>query len=163
MHDPMFTLPNGSYLLVPSRLIKTLEKYRQFKPTSKEQGGMLLGVMRAEDNELVNIENPPYIELLNATEPCCKDHATRTKFVRRCDHHFTDMQNATVLHSDLVYLGEWHTHPQDNPTPSTIDLNSWRKAFSSKIAIVVIVGRITNWWGIWTGDKVQRIEKAHTV
>uniref|UniRef100_UPI003CED28D9 Mov34/MPN/PAD-1 family protein n=1 Tax=Enterobacter cloacae complex sp. 280C5 TaxID=3395861 RepID=UPI003CED28D9 len=26
----------------------------------------------------------------------------------------------------LVYLGEWHTHPEDFPQPSSTDLRSWR-------------------------------------
>ena len=67
MHDLMFSLPNGRYLLVPSHVMTTLQQYRQLKSTSKEQGGMLLGVMRAERDEQVSVENPPCIEVLSVS------------------------------------------------------------------------------------------------
>tara|TARA_Y100001968_G_scaffold192331_1_gene176222 strand:- start:762 stop:1253 length:492 start_codon:yes stop_codon:yes gene_type:complete len=162
MHDLMFSLPNGRYLLVPSHVMTTLQQYRQLKSTSKEQGGMLLGVMRAERDEQVSVENPPCIEVLSVTEPCHHDYATNIRFMRRCEHHLTDMKNAAEKHKELLYLGEWHTHPEDNPLPSAMDLRSWHKAFMNKVAIVVIVGRKTNWWGLWINKKVIPIERLHT-
>ena len=97
MHDLMFTLPNGRFLLVPSLVMTTLQQYRQLNSKSKEQGGMLLGIMRAERDEQVSVENPPCIEVLSVTEPCRHDYATNTRFVRRCEHHLVDMKNATKL------------------------------------------------------------------
>lgn len=158
MHDCIFTLPNGRFLVVPSNLIRTLEQYRQLQPSSKEQGGMLLGVFRADDEEQFFLENPPCIEVLSITEPCDQDHATRFRFVRQCEHHLNKMKKAAQMYKELVYIGEWHTHPEDNPSPSTIDLNSWQKTFKNKIAIVVIIGRVTNWWGLWMGDNIVQIK-----
>ena len=131
-----------------------MHQYRQLNPKSREQGGTLFGVMRAEENELVSIENPPCIELRGVTEPCGSDHATRTQFIRKCNHHLVVMQKASVIDKSLVYLGEWHTHPQAHPSPSNMDLSSWRKAFKNKVAVVAIIGQVSDWWGLWMGDDV---------
>ena len=45
-----------------------------------------------------------------------------------------------------IYLGEWHTHPEDDPTPSGEDLHNWRrivsKAFYEQESLFfAIVGR----------------------
>ena len=113
MQDSIFELPNGNFLLVPSSIIGTLHRYRQLKLATKEQGGMLMGIARAEKNQKFTIEFPPYIEVISITEPCKYDIATRTSFKRHCNHHLIDIKRAVTKHENLVYLGEWHTHPQD--------------------------------------------------
>ena len=73
MQDNIFELPNGNFLLVPSLIIDTLHQYRQLKLSSKEQGGMLMGVARAEKNQKFTVEYPPCIEVISITEPCKYD------------------------------------------------------------------------------------------
>lgn len=48
--------------------------------------------------------------------------------------------------STRVYLGEWHTHPEDLPIPSDHDLRNWRRItkkakYDQNSLIFVIVGR----------------------
>ena len=160
MQDSIFELPNGNFLLVPSSIIGTLHRYRQLKLATKEQGGMLMGIARAEKNQKSTIEFPPCIEVISITEPCKYDIATRTSFKRHCNHHLIDIKRAVTKHENLVYLGEWHTHPQDTPMPSNIDLESWRKAFTDKLAIVAIIGTVNDWWGYWSGNKILPIKKV---
>tara|TARA_Y100001970_G_C14126231_1_gene799094 strand:+ start:347 stop:829 length:483 start_codon:yes stop_codon:yes gene_type:complete len=160
MSDSVFELPNGSFLLIPYSIASMLHQYRQLEPTSKEQGGMLMGVARAEQNQNFTIKYPPCIEVLSITEPCKSDQATRISFKRRCNHHMIDIEKALSIHASLVYLGEWHTHPQDTPKPSNIDLQSWQNAFKNKMAIVAIVGRVNDWWGYWSGNKILPIKRV---
>ncbi len=56
---------------------------------------------------------------------------------------FIDMEHANS-NGKFRYLGEWHTHPQIEPEPSEIDLNSLEEIAesSSDFAILVIVGAI---------------------
>ncbi|WP_081409005.1 Mov34/MPN/PAD-1 family protein [Acinetobacter gyllenbergii] len=43
-------------------------------------------------------------------------------------------------------MGEWHTHPEDVPSPSPTDINSWRtNLVSNEELVLIIVGR-TNFW-----------------
>jgi integrative and conjugative element protein (TIGR02256 family) len=30
----------------------------------------------------------------------------------------------------MAYLGLWHTHPEEDPTPSSVDRNDWKQAVS---------------------------------
>jgi integrative and conjugative element protein (TIGR02256 family) len=49
------------------------------------------------------------------------------------------------------YVGEWHTHPEDVPAPSTIDLQEWSivmKRNPGKPMIFLIVGRKEEWFGV---------------
>jgi integrative and conjugative element protein (TIGR02256 family) len=42
------------------------------------------------------------------------------------------------------YIGEWHTHPQNHPTPSSIDLREWQQLavdrHDGRPLLAVIVG-----------------------
>jgi integrative and conjugative element protein (TIGR02256 family) len=62
-------------------------------------------------------------------------------------------------------LGEWHTHPELDPSPSSIDLAGWRNKllfdqFDSDVLYFVIVGKeqINAWQG---NRKTLVIEKLH--
>jgi len=43
------------------------------------------------------------------------------------------------------YLGEWHTHPEDHPTPSGLDRSEWRRLATGRRdkrpQLSIIVGR----------------------
>jgi integrative and conjugative element protein (TIGR02256 family) len=53
----------------------------------------------------------------------------------------------------LQYLGEWHTHPEDQPSPSTTDLGSWRRhLIAQEQMILLIVGRTE----IWAAKKINK-------
>ena len=45
----------------------------------------------------------------------------------------------------IRYLGEWHTHPEDNPNPSGLDRSEWNhlsaKRRDKRPTLAVIVGR----------------------
>ncbi|WP_258058132.1 Mov34/MPN/PAD-1 family protein, partial [Vibrio cholerae] len=47
-----------------------------------------------------------------------------------------------------LYLGEWHTHPEDRPFPSATDRHSWRRNIvSDESMLLLIVGRKDFWLG----------------
>lgn len=54
---------------------------------------------------------------------------------------FIDVENANS-NGKLIYLGEWHTHPQIFPIPSKVDLISLSEIAQSKgdYCILLIVG-----------------------
>lgn len=56
---------------------------------------------------------------------------------------FLDMEIANSG-GKLRYLGEWHTHPQINPEPSEIDLNSLYEiaASSNDFCLLLVIGAI---------------------
>lgn len=63
-----------------------------------------------------------------------------------------------------VYIGEWHTHPEDYPTPSSIDLSSFKSAFRKNdrpirgYILMAIVGRKETYWGLYSGKELKQIK-----
>lgn len=83
----------------------------------REVGGLLLG-FRDETS----------IRVVKCTFPGPGDKSSRARFHRRCPSH----QLAASLWWARCggrgdWVGEWHSHPEDNPSPSRIDRGSWRR------------------------------------
>ena len=102
----------GNYRLhFTDSVLKVMEKYKQAHPKSLEAGGILLGQVKDKD---------AYV--MRASIPTAWDRATRTSFHRNkeiaqiiIDFEFANSDNKTI------YLGEWHTHPEKQPSPSPTD------------------------------------------
>ena len=65
--------------------------------------------------------------------------------------------NGTVL-----YLGEWHTHPVDNPIPSPTDKTSIENIYNTanlsvNVIIYLIIGRSSIYYGCYDGKKHYKL------
>lgn len=72
-------------------------------------------------------------------------NASRSPVDFKCDLHYTDLQidmHCANTGGEEYYVGEWHTHPQVNPYPSPVDINSFLNIAQSysKPALLFIVG-----------------------
>ncbi len=62
------------------------------------------------------------------TEPMPGDRRTRYSFYRAKRRHQAAIDAAWVASGHTcTYLGEWHTHPETHPTPSSIDTHDWNR------------------------------------
>src|SRR5687767_11009440 len=111
--------------------------YRQHAPSSCEAGGVLLGrLIRNSCDAIVD----------EGTSPTPQDHRGRFFFRRAGPPTQRRITEAWFQSEGVVnYLGEWHTHPEDVPSPSSTDLKNWRKLvrtarFEQDSLIFVIVG-----------------------
>ncbi|KJY80295.1 hypothetical protein TW74_05845 [Vibrio nigripulchritudo] len=92
-------------------------KHRQMKRKDTEQFGVLIG-SRTEGESNIWIDR--------CTTPKKKDISQRTRFVMKDPFHQETIAKAfKQSNSELGYIGTWHTHPQNVPVPSIIDLNDW--------------------------------------
>lgn len=110
-------------------------RYIQEGMDSKEAGGILLGHVRGE-----------HLEIIEATEPSFWDRRFRFLFERMpYFHHRLAMKRWTGSNGLVRYIGEWHTHPQNHPTPSSIDLAEWQILAADRVdgrpLLALIVGR----------------------
>ncbi|WP_347265533.1 Mov34/MPN/PAD-1 family protein [Roseococcus pinisoli] len=81
-----------------------------------EAGGILLGAYRGRDMELTAM-----------THPGPKDDRQAFSFGRSDPLHQRAHDLAwTASDGTVGYAGEWHTHPLGGPTPSSIDIRTWR-------------------------------------
>ncbi|RMP68465.1 hypothetical protein ALQ19_200147 [Pseudomonas syringae pv. berberidis] len=100
-----------------------------------EAGGILLGHVRGK-----------HLEVLEASEPTCQDRRLRYFFERMIHGHKSLANRRWQETNGLVrYIGEWHTHPQEMPSPSYIDLDEWETLAKSRAdlrpLLAVVVGR----------------------
>lgn len=105
-----------------------------------EAGGIFLGNYRG-----------PHIEITDITEPFAKDVRAKNRFDRKDPGHQLAAKSAWENSMQTTtFTGEWHTHPEDVPTPSSIDLNTWKGIISKSKAPLafIILGWSHNWYGI---------------
>lgn len=122
--------------------IKELEKWRQIDNKTSEGCGILIGEYR---------EFGIYIKYV--TPPQENDQRTRVRFFRRDKTHQDILNKLHQEHSGYVnYAGEWHSHPEANPTPSSIDLNAWKqlKSFTEDYPklFLILGSKSIDWLGV---------------
>jgi integrative and conjugative element protein (TIGR02256 family) len=136
-----FALPHSKQQLVLTRaVLEVFLTYRQ-RGTESEAGGLLFAEF-----------DFPSIRIVEASPPHASDKRWRTLFVPN-----------RILQRRLIkkcfkrgrhFVGEWHTHPESNPTPSGLDLKSMVDAFLKSqhelnYFIMVIVGNKTEALKLW--------------
>lgn len=106
----------GQLVYLREQPLQVFNRYKQEGIDSKEAGGILLGHVRGE-----------HLEIIEATEPSFWDRRFRFLFERMpYFHHKLAMKRWKESNGLVRYIGEWHTHPQNHPTPSSIDITEWQ-------------------------------------
>jgi len=141
----MYKLGEEKTIVLSSNVKEKFEKYRNCLP-KKESGGILLGRICLND----------FIVIEDITEPSLKDKAGLLFFKR-------DKKTAQQVinerwessQGEIIYLGEWHTHNERFPTPSSVDRKMIKDLLlESKMEIdfliTIIIGMKSNFVGIQT-------------
>jgi integrative and conjugative element protein (TIGR02256 family) len=120
-------------LVLEKSVLQHVEKFRQLNPFHTEAGGQLFGYV----NEIE-------IRLMIATGPYRRDQRGRYNY--RSDHNSAQKVIEKFAKNGLCYLGEWHTHAEDFPSPSASDIDAMDKLLGhSKLNVngllMLIVGR----------------------
>lgn len=116
-------------------VLTVFAKHIQRRARDCEAGGILVGTVH-EAGLLVR----------EASEPTGRD-VRRQYFFERMPfrHRALARTRWRASAGTMRYLGEWHTHPQDHPTPSALDRAEWlqlaRKRADGRPMLAVIVGR----------------------
>lgn len=121
------------------------DKFNKYKQVSNlnEACGILIGTHSVDESK---------ITITLATEPDCNDKRSRFAFKIKSNKHNKTLQNRfTKSGNREVYLGTWHTHPEDHPTPSKRDTDDWLKQYYInrnlfESMLFTIVGIKTNKW-----------------
>ncbi|WP_082482899.1 Mov34/MPN/PAD-1 family protein [Methylobacterium sp. Leaf123] len=96
-------------LRVTVKALQTFTAYRQKRFYNREAGGQLFGTVRSGK-----------WTVLEATGPRKGDRRTRFGF---WPDRASEQQEINAFHvRGLTYLGDWHTHPEEQPRPSPRDL-----------------------------------------
>lgn len=102
-----------------NEILKIMYEYIQWTNDSTEAGGIILGRENLGNDNLI-------FEFI--TKPKKKDVRTKTRFIRKAPEHIEYYKRLYNEYDAIyAYFGEWHTHPEDIPHYSIIDLNNWKK------------------------------------
>ncbi len=104
---------------IDDSVVSLINNYKQLNKNDCEAGGILIGRENKESGNII-------IEY--GTEPYDTDKRTRTSFIRRDKQHIKFYNSLYEKHNGIyAYIGEWHTHPEDYPNYSSIDIKNWKK------------------------------------
>lgn len=108
---------NTHQIFFSKKAVDEFESIQKNAMTSDENGGIILGIIGGE-----------YLYVESVTSACVKDERTRYAFLRQDEKHL-DVWNSinNDTNGRIGYLGEWHSHPEKNPSPSKIDKEEWKK------------------------------------
>lgn len=139
----------GYHIFLSERVLGEFENYKQDQINKNESGGILLGQVSKNN-----------IYVLKNSIPSKYDISKRYSFER-------DMTNAQKIidlefkesEGRTIYLGEWHTHPENDPNPSGQDLKMIKDQFQKNklnepFIILIIFGIKSFFIGIYNGNGV---------
>jgi integrative and conjugative element protein (TIGR02256 family) len=144
----VFKMSNKGLIKIDESVFDRICPFIQSEPNSTEAGGVLLGRFIKDSKDIV---------IDKVTIPMVGDKRTRFSFKR-----------SEVMHQRIVdrewnkskgtcnYLGEWHTHPENYPYPSSVDREDWKRKlkqgnYSSRYLYFIIVG--IKEISLWEGDR----------
>ncbi|WP_432404870.1 Mov34/MPN/PAD-1 family protein [Wukongibacter sp. M2B1] len=131
-----YRIDKNTIVTISDLVIEKINKYRQLN-RMYESGGILLGRVKIDYSEYI---------IDDISEPCSRDRRYRYGFIRNKDKAQKIINEAFDKSNGVIqYLGEWHTHPECNPTPSIVDRNlinncSEKIENVSEIIFMIILG-----------------------
>lgn len=140
------------FVLLEERVLQLFSEHRQCHQRDPESGGILLGYRRG-----------PHLHVAEATAPLESDEASRTRFFRSAaPHQKAAIERWRKSGGTMDYLGEWHTHPEHSPSPSTIDTRGWKRIHSThKMPMVFVIAGTHDrlWIGLGTRTDLRSISE----
>lgn len=139
-----YTLPgNHQELILTDQVIAFLGCFRQQSRNQTEAGGQLFAKITEES-----------IVVETATGPHNKDLRRRFYFFPSQIRLRAEIKS--YFKKGLHYVGDWHTHPQKLPLPSSLDIDSMKRCFRKskhelEHFILIIVGQKSENENIWVG------------
>lgn len=131
---------------IKEEVLESLREYAQHE--GNEMCGVLTGSQINEKTFRISKVSPPCV-VHNSRCGCERDAAKANEFISR-DYEESEHTR--------VYVGEWHTHPEKNPSPSGTDYSSIINNFiSSTICVpfllLIIVGTESMYYSIFNGEE----------
>jgi integrative and conjugative element protein (TIGR02256 family) len=140
----------NSRLLIEDIVLSDVGAFRQVDLNAAEAGGILLGFRRGS-----------HLHVTMATPPGPTDVRNKFSFSREDESHpRIALSEWSRSEETMDYIGEWHTHPEPDPLPSSLDLREWRKISRERAEPMVFM--IQGILGSWIGLGVGRVVKVAT-
>ncbi|WP_454690197.1 Mov34/MPN/PAD-1 family protein [Achromobacter aloeverae] len=137
-------------------VLKVFQSYVQ-TGSRPESGGILLGTVHDRGILVTKATRPSRFDL---KFPYLFDRAP-------FGHRAIARRQWQISKGTVRYIGEWHTHPQDKPYPSGLDLHEWGRLAAcrqdGRSLLSVIVGRNDLYVAMTAADRHQNQLKPYSV
>lgn len=138
-------LPNGKVVDILTTVLDEIFAWLQNDHYKPESGGYIIGYQHKDTGNIV-------LEMVST--PHELDEKSRIRFDIKDPQHNLLLRLAQRKKS--YYMGVWHTHPQDIPTPSSIDWEDWKQTLAvdktgCEYIFFIIAG--TAGTRVWVGNK----------
>jgi integrative and conjugative element protein (TIGR02256 family) len=127
-------------ILLTTALVKSVTADVKRYGHDKERGGILLGFRRGS-----------HLHINEATFPMRWDRGTMFSFRRSAiGHREIAIKRWRQSNRTIDWVGEWHSHPEESPAPSSIDIRSWKEITQDRAAPMafMIIGWKRGWLGL---------------
>ena len=122
-----FEFTHGVILELPNTILQKMTDITGELGYTEESGGILLGSKDATSRRYI---------VRDFTYPAHDDERSPYYFIRKKDPSNEAIRRAWENSDGTVnYLGEWHTHDEDMPTPSSTDKNLIREVVEDKSSL----------------------------
>jgi len=135
----MMEIKIQNYIITLSaEALSILDKHVQRHLSDPESGGIILGRIAADTIQIQRLSTPTEL-----------DKHSRMNFERhRLSAQIVVNYEYANSNGQVTYLGEWHTHPEDFPSPSPTDIKMIKQQFAqnkihTEFLILLIQGRKT--------------------
>lgn len=126
MNDLIYTLPDsiGEIVFTP-HVLEVMSSYKQTGLLKREAGGQLFA----------EFQNGSMM-ITEATIPRKKDLRSRFGFLPHRPSEQLEIHKK-YIEAGLHFVGDWHTHPEATPSPSSTDISSVANMVNTSIALVI--------------------------
>ena len=135
-------------------VIRTIERFSGDGENDREAGGILIGSYRGA-----------HIQVTECTTPLFRDRRSRVLFDRRDEgHQRTALERWRTSGKILTFVGEWHTHPEQHPSPSSLDRQTWRRVAKRNKAgnTFFLIKGYDSWWaGLSEHNRVVQMTELY--
>lgn len=136
---------------IKEEVVETLRCYAQHN--GNELCGVLTGVMVGENTCRICKASPPCVKS-NSKYGCERDAELSNQFLKE-DYELSDETRS--------YIGEWHTHPESKPSPSSVDCQSIENNYftathTAPFLVMIIVGTDSLFISVYNGKQIEEIE-----
>lgn len=144
----------GEVIVLVDSVVAHVTQFAQHDSQANEAGGQLFA--RLEENRVIVAE---------ATGPRPTDYCSRASF--RPDRSAERKEIKSYHRRGLHFVGDWHTHPEPVPTPSTTDVASITECYSRSIHslgafVLLIVGTKDPPLGFWLSLHNESVCSQHS-
>lgn len=137
-------------ILITRSVLNLIKKFKQTSKNTNESGGILLGQVVDNKVYILKVSTPNKFDKASRYSFDCNKDAAQVII----DYEFINSGHKTI------YIGEWHTHPENYPNPSGVDRRMidnqyFKNKLNEPFLILIIQGLTDLYVAMFNGEKLE--------